>query len=136
MTLEQLKAIIAKATPGPWTLYERNNNGHVYTDHHSVVGLAVHDHPEYSSISNPIEISANGEFIATSRTALPAALALIEQMAEGYLDIQHTCDGQLKALSKCGITGGHRVVDIRIVRDQATEALAAYEAFKKNVAGG
>ena len=119
MTLEQLKSLIEKATPGPWTLYERNNNGHVYTDHHSVVGLAVHDHPEYSSISNPIEISANGEFIATSRTALPAALELIEQMAEALGIALRALDAE----TRHGRTlSGHN-------------AIAEYEAFKKNVGG-
>ena len=134
MTLEQLKAIIEKATPGPWTLYERNNNGHVYTDHHSVVGLAVHDHPEYSSISNPIEISANGEFIATSRTALPAALALIEQMAEAvqwYAAQEPHTSNRFYVVDELG----ERLCSLEHLGERARQALAAYEAFKKNVGG-
>ena len=112
MTLEQLKAIIDKATPGPWS--------EVRPEEYAGASWLNIERPDYG----PIEAKESDlELIATSRTALPAALALIEKMAEALALVEY-------ALGPAG-----KSEDEKIAEKKIELSLTAYEAFKKNVGG-
>jgi len=55
----------------------------------------------------------------------------VVQLVEAINNIQDECTAQTKALSKQGITSGHRVFEINRIWHMCCEALAAYDAAQQ-----
>lgn len=121
--IEQLKELCAKATPGPWNVdysyisptYVRAENGHLITS-----SYVVND-------ETTMPYSHNTQLIAASRQAVPALIALVEEMARALEEIvkrpnlpnpERDCDWK-----NCMLWRSY----------EAREALSAYEKFKNDL---
>lgn len=82
-TIERLKQLLAKATPGPWSGYIQDNDPYgplvgIIDDHDT-----PHDVIRCAETSFDVEPStANVNLMAETRNALPALLAVVEAAEE------------------------------------------------------
>lgn len=119
-TLKEFKEIEAKATKGPWRLGDRSDTVVAEDENGTHSGEINVDYYGLPLVCESVIAQENRQFITISRTALPALIAVAEGMAEQLKDIE-LCLSQ-------GDAGGAR----RIGR----QALAAYEAWCKQIEGG
>ena len=73
----------AKHTLGPWVAAEGNNRGHVMTLNG---GYAIHEHPDFSSIGDRSQITANARLIAAAPDLLDALQCLMDHFDKASYD--------------------------------------------------
>ncbi len=142
MTLEELKALIEKATPGPWRRHELDchrvtpdeANGIYWPE--KIKDRQHIKHQLFHSAGERPEDDENSAFVSTARTALPTSLALIEQMALKLEEAKCTFAQYKESHKAKGTPDGEEKAFRNALHEiSMLEALAAYEAFKSNVNG-
>lgn len=114
-TIEELRALLAKATPGPWRLrltdLERPDYAEIDGDRHGALATVVYRMEDDKRFGkNSPENEANAALIVAAINALPALLDRLEkaegELAEAREDVRSLCrfilnewgpDGALKA---------------------------------------